>query len=131
MKISLVETYARALIEIEKGDVAKDAAVRFISVLKHRGHGRLLSQILAKCESLKAKELGCGVRVRIASESDRADAGKSLVSELPPLLPEERVGVRWEIDPTLVSGFSVEGRDFRIDNSGRRALLELFNKMTA
>ena len=124
MAISLADTYAQALIELEKSGAGKDAATRFALAVKRRGHARLLPQILAKYERAKAGETARGVQVRVASKS----------VQLPPLPVE---GEGWGeggvptpvVDPTLVSGFSVQGRDFRIDKSGRRALLELYGKM--
>jgi len=125
MPISLAETYAHALHEIEKKSAAPGTAVRFVSAVKSRGHGKLLPQILARYEQLKENGAKGGVQVRIASERERAGAEKTA----------EKEGVRGiatlRIDRALVSGFSLQGRDFRIDHSGRRALLELFNKMTA
>ncbi len=133
MKISIAETYARALLEFEKGGFSNDATARFVDVIKRRGHGRLLPQIALKSEQLKKIDAQKNdISVRIASEGARAEAEK----ELNPLLAKERVGERYiefkfEVDPTLVSGFLIKGNDFRIDHSGRRALLGLFNKMTA
>ena len=126
MAISLADTYAQTLLDLEKSGAAKGAAERFVAVVKRRGHTRLLPQILAKYERAKVGETKRGVQVYVASAQ----------VQLPPLpLGEgwgEGPGTKLTpiIDPSLVSGFSVQGRDFRIDSSGRRALLELYKKMT-
>jgi len=126
MAISLADTYVQTLLDLEKSGATKDAAERFVAIVKRRGHARLLPQILAKYERAKTGETARGLQIRVASER----------VQLPPLpLGEgwgEGPGTKLTpiIDPSLVSGFSVQGRDFRIDSSGRRALLELYKKMT-
>ena len=122
---NLADTYARALLDSEKSGLANGSVKNFISAIKRRGHERLLPQVIVKYERFKSREVKNGVRVRIASECDRVAAEVAATKEA------SVTNADISIDQSLVSGFSVDGFDFRIDKNGRRALLELYNKITS
>ena len=68
MAISLADTYVQTLLDLEKSGATKDAAERFVAIVKRRGHARLLPQILAKYERAKTGETARGLQIRVASE---------------------------------------------------------------
>jgi len=127
--MTLAQTYARALYEAGNTAGAPKHAVlfeNFIAALKRRGHGKLLPRIEKEYVKIAALAKKNTVRVRIAREKDRPAAQQRAAE-----LSLEGAAAHTVLDKTLVSGFMVSGRDFRFDATGRRALLQLYKKLTA
>ena|SRR3989344_772139 len=128
--MTLAQTYARALYETEgTTGTANRAALfgNFVAALKRRGHGKLLPRIEKEYAKLVAQGKKNIVHIRIAREKDRAAAQKSVAA----LSKKGEPAAKTVVDTALVSGFMVSGRDFRFDATGRRALLQLYKKLTA
>jgi F0F1-type ATP synthase delta subunit len=128
----LARLYAELLVKI-LGNGAKDADQKiehFITLLKSRGHEKLLPRIVREFERALAKaRRGTDVVLSVARAEDR---GKFLGAAKEVLAQAGRKGeIREEVDEQLVRGFTLEANDFRYDASARRKLLALYEALTA
>lgn len=125
--MTLAREYARAIREVRR-ESAVGGAELIASVkdaLIRRGHRMLLPRIFAEYRALLADEEKGTVTLRVASEHEAAK-GVAKLKELG--VAEEPRAV---VDRTLIKGFVAEGKDFRYDASAKRALLDLYKKLTA
>jgi F0F1-type ATP synthase delta subunit len=123
---TIAEKYASAIYDSRK-KTGLDERAFFLAIeiaLKKRHHENLVPQILRAYEKLASKKSSSDALVKIASHEDEKTA-VAKARELGVENPEVK------IDPLLVRGFSIEGRDFRFDASARRALINLYARLTA
>ncbi len=124
--MDLAHQYAQALHRAvqERGTDPK-LFERLQAMLKRRGHYKLIPRIAAAYEKLTGQERHDAVHVRVAREQEVEQARKSAASLAPSIDPHVA------IDEELVSGYTVQSRDFRFDASGRRTLIDLYRKLIA
>lgn len=124
--MKLEEKYAHGLFEAQRfGKTPHQILAAARKILDSRGHQKLLPRIFAEYEKLERRAAAAAARVIIAREEDRVSAlgkARELFAE----------GDRFElcVDPRLLSGYVVRGGSFLYDASARRALVELYNKLT-
>lgn len=127
----LPRLYAELLLKLSASQKNEAKSVdHFLEVLKARGHERLLPRIVSEFERVCAREKRRGgVSLRVARKGDstryRAQAERAIAAAGSKTKPVEVV------DESIVSGFSLEGADFRYDASARRALITLFETLSA
>lgn len=126
--MTLSERYARAIYEarIATALTGREFIVRVVEALKRRRHEKLLPRILEAYRKVEELEGAGGVVLRAASEAD-VQSGLAKMEEL---------GIQGEkprtiIDPSLVKGYVLSGKDFRYDASAKRALVKLYERLAA
>ncbi len=127
--MTLAESYARGLYEAGKAAPASSHHKLFaalLAALKRRGHEKLLPRIGREYKKLALRAEKNTIRIRIAHRNDASAAHKKAAE-----LDANAQNIEAHIDESLVSGFLIEGPDFRFDASGRRALIELYQRLTA
>ena len=124
--MNLEEQYAHAIHEasLKKGHTTHALFTRMYEALKRRNHEKLLPRILAEYEKIAANAKSSQMKISIAHEKDK----KPALDQLKALAPEDQTFELCE-DKSLVSGYVIEGRDFRYDASGKRSLLNLYNRL--
>lgn len=125
----LAKEYAQALTEVIAEGVSSASAVKnLLLVLKSRGHEKLLPRIVRELERREERASGKGVLVRTADEKSRKEAlhKAHALSEEYAL---DTAAIRVAEDPTLISGYAIEGPGFRFDTSARAALLNLYRHL--
>lgn len=122
--------YAKALHLATKdvdSSAQKERFAQFLSVLKNRGHEALLPQILSVYER-ELEEKGKRTILTVASEKDAQKALKELESHKETFDLEHLETV---VDDSLIGGFVVRNQDTILDQSYRRALIGLYQKVTS
>lgn len=127
----LPRLYAELLLKLSRSAMSDAKAVdHFLDVLKARGHEALLPRIVREFERVLAREgRREGVALRVAKKGD----GKSHAKEAKAVL--SKLGIEVEpqevVDEFVVSGFSLEGANFRYDASARKSLITMFEALSA
>lgn len=104
---------------------------RFATIVRKRGHGRLLPKIVA------ALSRGMILRERrVRTEVAVADATvikthAVAISEHARALGVPPETVTFVVDDTLIAGYRIRTRDRVLDASGKRALIELYRRLIA
>lgn len=126
--MTLPERYARAIYEARTATVltGREFIVRITEALKRRHHERLLPSILEAYRKVEEIESMRGVTLRVASGAD-VQSGLAKMEELGVGEKEART----IIDPSLVKGYVLSGKDFRYDASAKRALVKLYERLSA
>lgn len=101
---------------------------RLVSYAVKRGHKHLLPKIARAYERFVAREnANRRVQVIAAKEMSHEDALSLVRAEG---IETDGAQVSVIVDPTLVGGAIMRTREERIDKSDRRALLELYHRVT-
>jgi F0F1-type ATP synthase delta subunit len=124
--MTLAQQYAHGIYQARKETKADERTFfdAVLKALKRRHHEKLLSQIVAEYRKLLDRGAGQEVMVRYAREKDK-HAAAAKAKELGAAHPHVRH------DPSLISGYVVRGPDFRYDASGKKALVQLYEQLTA
>jgi F0F1-type ATP synthase delta subunit len=125
------DAYAQALWQIiEKGTPQADAVRALHAYLKKSGREALLPRIAKAFERLAAgMNDRQAVTLTVADKSHEHAALKSAAPALSRLnLDDKSVNVR--IDPTLIGGWRLEGREALIDESYKKHLLAIYTAAT-
>lgn len=126
------DTYAQALYALLK-DASKAQASGYIDnlrgLLKKRGHEQLYPKIVARLEAFVTQEHDTASRISVAKESDIAEFKDEILNTA------REMGLQGQtltpsIDDTLVGGFRIESTDKLYDASYKRALLDMYRKLT-
>lgn len=126
--MTLPERYARAIYEarIATALTGREFIIRITEALKRRRHEKLLPRIVEAYRKVEELENLRGVTLRAASEAD-VRSGLAKMEELGVGGKEPRT----VIDPSLVKGYVLSGKDFRYDASAKRALVKLYERLAA
>lgn len=126
--MALSYQYARAIYDVRNAGEIEDASLiaRVIAALKRRHHEKLLPAVLDAYKKIELEEKASAATIRLAHEGEKSHA----------LLRAKELGLeegraRVVIDPALIQGFVIEGKDFRYDASAKRSLTELYKKLIA
>lgn len=125
--MNLAKEYARAIHEVRKEGRTNDGELigSVVAALSRRRHQKLLPQIAEEYGRIEKEAGKDAVLIRAASEQE-AHKGLSKLRDL-----GYEGTARMEVDPKVVKGYVLEGKDFRYDASARRALVDLYKKLTA
>ena len=115
--------YAKALKEVlSEGFNVDKAIANFIAMLKRRGALRLLPKIALEFESIEKRTEAYKPTLSVARDSDFAkavnDAGV------------DKSSVAKNVDETLIGGYKIEQNGTLVDTSYKRALLDIYRKIT-
>ncbi len=118
--------YAQALWnEAQKKDVEAKAIVSNLrKSLKAQGREKMLAGILRELKRLEAQNMKLGPVVEVASKKDEAHALKEAAA-----LKIKVAQVT--INPELIQGWRASDSSRLVDSSGKRALIELYQRITS
>jgi F0F1-type ATP synthase delta subunit len=116
------KTYAKALASKPEAD-SKKLVDTLVAHLRETGRLKLLPRILRELKRLDARATTLSETLEVASESEKAAATKEA----------KEMGITAEptINTDLVSGWRAQTGSRIIDRSGKRALLDLYKRITA
>lgn len=122
--------YTKALIEsILAGTPIEKALSSLKSLLKRRGHERLLAQILrATLRELVVAERQVAASVSVAAADTVAN--ETIAKALVTLGATDSTSYRTTVDKTLVGGFTARVGGMLLDKSYKRSLINLYRTIT-
>jgi F0F1-type ATP synthase delta subunit len=118
------KTYAKALFELSSkpGADSKKLVETLIAHLRETGRLKLLPRILRELKRLDARASTLSETLEVASESEKASATKEA--------KELGITAHATVNSDLVSGWRAQTGSRIIDRSGKRALLDLYKRIT-
>lgn len=118
------KTYAKALYDLASREGADESALvsSLVKNLTETGRLKLLPRILRELKRIDARASTLTETLEVASESEKASAKKEA----------NELGITAEptINSHLVSGWRAQKGSRVIDHSGKRALLDLYKRIT-
>jgi F0F1-type ATP synthase delta subunit len=125
------QAYAQALWQmVEKGKTPQEAVGALKKLLDVRGRAALLPRIAKAFRRLAAREAGRNnFTLTVAREKDAKSALRAVEKVLTELKIAD-VDVCEVVDESLIGGWRLEGRGVLIDNSWKKALLSIYNRVT-
>ena len=125
------KAYAQALWKaIEKGLEPKKAIAALHASLQAHGRESLMPRIAAAFERLAQRNARRGrITLTVAKEDESRAAIKSAKSVLDTFGEGTEIDVC--VDPSLIGGWRVEGKETLVDASYKKYLLDMFNRATA
>jgi F0F1-type ATP synthase delta subunit len=119
------KAYAQALVNVLKEGVTEDAATAsLMKHLKEVGRMKLLPAILRELRTLDARAATLGATVEVATEAEAPDA----------LLAASEAGITARtasVNPRLIRGWRAREGSRLIDRSGKRALIDIYRRITS
>ncbi|KND50858.1 MAG: hypothetical protein AB202_00430 [Parcubacteria bacterium C7867-007] len=118
------KAYAQAIQKLLKEPHADEAKIvkNLVSHLEATGKLKMLPRINRELKTLLARELKPSVEVAHRSEADQA------------LKEAAKAGIHTEhahINPSLIHGWRARQGSTLVDHSGKRALIDLYRRITA
>lgn len=123
---SLINRYAALITNALKGGASKDFATKLIAYMKAHGHVSLLPAILRRVERT-ARSADSAV-VTLAHASDAKTLAPKIAGALSTLGVEGDYAL--SVDENIVGGYSVVARHKVIDQTYRKALVDLYQRIT-
>ncbi|MDB4992442.1 MAG: hypothetical protein JWL75_687 [Parcubacteria group bacterium] len=119
------KTYAKALYELasKEGADSKKLVDTLIAHLRETGRMKLLPRILLELKRIDARAGTLMESLEVASESEISEATKEA--------KELGINANATVNKDLVSGWRARTGSRIIDRSGKRALLDLYKRITA
>ncbi|HYE23211.1 MAG TPA: F0F1 ATP synthase subunit delta [Candidatus Paceibacterota bacterium] len=119
------KTYAQALNNALQNGKKEDELVSWLLThLKAEGRTKLLPAIVRELKALQARTKTLGATVEVALEADKATA-----------LTEARAegidATEVTVNPNLISGWRAREGGRLIDRSGKRALVDIYRRITS
>ncbi|MES2225238.1 MAG: F0F1 ATP synthase subunit delta [Patescibacteria group bacterium] len=117
-------TYAKVLWKLSHQPGADTGALlkRLTEHLESTGRMKLLPRILRELKAIEARDEGVNTTIEVANESDAKEA-LAFAASL-------GASAEVELNPSLISGWRVKANGTLTDRSGKRALIELYRKVT-
>jgi F0F1-type ATP synthase delta subunit len=114
------KSYAKAIDSLlASGMKEEDVVKKLLAHLRESGRMKLLPQLLRELETQAKRKQGREPMLEVASESEVKAAEK-----------EAGTDVKASVNPDLISGWRLTTADTLIDRSGKRALIDLYRKVT-
>ena len=125
------QSYAQALWKLVEGGMVPAKAVRALhDTLKAHGREALLSRIASAFTRIAEREAKrSDVVLTVACEKDERHAHKE-VKEALSAMGVDAKDLKTQIDDTLIGGWRLEGRETLTDVSYKKALLDLYVRVT-
>lgn len=119
------KTYAQALYNaLQKGSKEDELVSSLMQHLKAEGRLKLLPAILRELKTLQARTRTLGATLEVATESGKAAAFAEAKAE--GIDAAEAV-----VNPELISGWRAREGGRLIDRSGKRALVDIYRRITS
>jgi F0F1-type ATP synthase delta subunit len=120
--MALTRTYAAAVDKLAASGTS-DVVADLVAHLKRRGRLKLLPGILAELKKMAAKRSVSAAHLEAASEAELKEA-KELIAK------EGIVAAEAVINPDLLRGWRVRAGGMLVDRSGKRGLIDLYQRIT-
>jgi len=125
MKQAYITALTDSLLATENVD---EVLVRTEALLTQKGHTRLWPAVLrGVVVELEKRVVDETPEVTVAKEGS---VDKAKLAEVLAALKVQTETVKTVVDPSLIGGFTVQYRDTVIDKSYKRALLDIYRKVT-
>src|SRR3990167_4112711 len=126
------QSYAQALWKLVEGGMVPAKAVRALhDTLKAHGREALLSRIASAFTRIAEREAKrSDVVLTVACEKDERHAHKE-IKEMLASIGVDSKDLKTQIDDTLIGGWRLEGRETLTDASYKKALLDLYARVTS
>jgi F0F1-type ATP synthase delta subunit len=125
MKQAYITALTDSLLATENVD---EVLVRTEALLTQKGHTRLWPAVLrGVVVELEKRVVDETPEVTVAKEGG---VDKAKLAEVLAALKVQTETVKTVVDPSLIGGFTVQYRDTVIDKSYKRALLDIYRKVT-
>ena len=123
--------YAQAVwAMVEKGKAPHEAVAALKKMLESRGRSALMPKIARAFKRLAAREANRNTfTLTVAREKDAKTAVREVEKALTQLKISD-VDVIESVDDSLIGGWRLEGRGLLIDNSWKKSLLSIYNRVT-
>lgn len=122
---ALIHQYAELVRQLLQKKAGSAYAEQLIAYMKKHGHLSVLPAVLARVDALGAKKQG--PEVVVARPSDAVTLAPRIAGALSTLGAEDEYVVR--VDDRAVGGYMVRANGKVIDQSHRRALVELYQRV--
>ena len=122
----MIDTYTRlleAVAETEDEAVADVAVKKLIMHLKSSGRMNMLPKIARELHKVAARRVALSPRVEVASQKEAASA-------LVAAAAEGIVAKHAEVNPSLIRGWRAQAGGKLVDHSAKRALTQIYQKVT-
>lgn len=123
----MIDDYTRILesvAELEDQAAADAAVTKIIMHLKSSGRTKMLSEIVRELKKVAARRAALSAHVEVAHEKDSAAA----------LHAASVVGISAKkavVNHSLIQGWRARGNGMLVDHSAKRALVDIYQKVTA
>lgn len=123
----MMDSYTRVLeLAAEANDekVADEAVHKLIAHLKSNGRIKMLPQLLTELRTIAARRKSLQAQLEVASEAEKSSA----------VTAAKAAGIDAQtvrITPSLISGWRARANGNLIDRSGKRALIDIYQKVTS
>src|SRR3990167_872977 len=126
------EAYAQALWKMVEGGLTPAKAVRALQeTLKVHGREALLPRIASAFARIAQRETKrSDVVLTLAREKDGRHAHKDIKGMVTRMKVDSK-DLKTQIDDTLIGGWRLEGREMLTDVSYKKALLDLYARVTS
>lgn len=119
------KAYAQALNNALRNGTSEDALIKsLLAHLAEAGRMKLLPKILSELKALNARTKSIDATVEVASEKEANDA----------LLAAKARGIEAttaRVNPSLITGWRARKGSVLIDQSAKRALIDLYRRITS
>lgn len=117
------KAYAKALDSLlASGMTEEEAFNKLLAHLKESGRMKLLPQLLRELKTQAKRKQAREPMLEVASSAEVKDAEASA--------NKEGSTLKASVNPDLISGWRLTTADMLIDRSGKRALIDLYRKVT-
>ena len=123
--------YAQALWQlIQRGTAPKKAVEQLHENLQQKGRAALMPRIARAFARIAERDHGKnGITLTVAHEKDERSAKHAVKNTLDELKAAAK-DVTVKIDPSLIGGWRLEGRETLVDASWKKSLLLIYNRAT-
>jgi F0F1-type ATP synthase delta subunit len=123
----MIDDYTRLLeatAEVEDKAVADAAVTKLIMHLKSAGRMKMLPQIARELKKVAARRHAMRPRVEVAHEKETASALRAAAEA-------GIIAKQAHVNPSLIHGWRAMSGNTLVDHSAKRALLHIYQKVTA
>ena len=122
----MIDTYTRLLesvASLEDASASETAVTNLVAHLKSAGRMKMLPEIVRELRKIAARRHALRANVEVAHKKEAAAARSAAASE-------GIVAHEANVNPSLIHGWRAQEGGKLIDRSAKRALLEIYQKVT-
>lgn len=129
--MAMTHAYAQALWKaVENGSKPKDAVIALRALLLRDGRISLLSRVAHAFRKIAERyEQKNDIVISVAKESDIKSALKEAAEHLGSVSIVAREA-KTRVEPELIGGWRLEGKETLVDASYKKFLLDMYNRIT-
>lgn len=126
-----VRQYAESLTAAYESGVKtpKELVLGLVSVLAKKGQTNLLKNILATLIETEAEKKGLASVTIESAATLEEPTKKKLLAEAQKLYPKSKIDADFTVNPDLLAGFRIRGKDRELDQSLKTSLAKFHNHL--